>query len=308
MSDRPSTQLGPRDDLWSSLLDRLATTADGSVPPTEARSTLQACAAEVKRFADREQQADAQDALRQLAALLTEVSTQIDRSERRWSRLGFDLHDSVLQEVAALRMLVSAFQSGSLREPTAQERLDDLFEQLDRGLQSLDHDLRELVETFDKPRLADEPLEENVRAAVLALESSTTVSVSLELDGDFGILSRSQRIALLRILSETLANIRKHADASRAWVAINVSGGRARLRVRDDGRGFDSRKAREAQPGTGRLGLVGMVERARLLGGRCEVSSRPGGPTTITVVIPAGRVQEPSQVPATSTDEPPASS
>jgi signal transduction histidine kinase len=307
VSEGPITQLGPRDELWSSLLDGLAATAGGSVTAAEARSTLQACAAEVQRFAQREPQADAQDALRQLAALLAEVAGHIDRSERRWARLGFDLHDSALQEVAALRMLVSAFQSGSLREPTAQERLDDLFEQLDHGLQSLDRNLRELVETFERPRLAEEPLEDNVHAAVRALESSTSVSVSLELDGDFGILSGSQRIALLRILSETLANIRKHADASNAWVAINVSGGRARLRVRDDGRGFDARRAREAATATGRLGLVGMVERARLLGGRCEVSSEPGGPTTITVVIPAGRVQEPSQMPAISTGEPSAS-
>jgi signal transduction histidine kinase len=229
----------------------------------------------------------------------------IDRSERRWTRLGFDLHDSVLQEVAALRMLVSAFQSSSVPESTVLDRLDELFEQLDRGLQSLDRNLRELVETFETPRLAEEPLEESVHAAVEALESSTSVSVSLELDGDFGILSRSQRIALLRILSETLANIRKHANAGRAWVAINVSGGRARLRVRDDGDGFEPRPGSGAAPGRGRLGLVGMAERARLLGGRCEVSSRPGGPTTITVVIPAGRVEEPSEMLDLAPGEPP---
>jgi signal transduction histidine kinase len=307
VSEGPSTQLGPRDDLWTALLDRLTPTAGQAATPAEARSTLQACAAEVQQFAEREQQANAQDALRQLAALLGDVSGLIDRSERRWTRLGFDLHDSVLQEVAALRMLVSAFHSGSLREPTAQEHLDALFEQLDNGLQSLDRNLRELVETFETPRLAEEPLEESVRAAVSALESTMPVSVSVELDGDFRILSRSQRIALVRILSETLANIRKHADATRAWVAINVSGGRARLRVRDNGRGFDSGRARETPAGGRRLGLVGMVERARLLGGRCEVSSRPGGPTTITVVIPAGRVQEPSQAPLSPAGETPAS-
>jgi signal transduction histidine kinase len=213
----------------------------------------------------------------------------------------------VLQEVAALRMLVSVFQSGSPQESAVLERLDDLFDQLDRGLQSLDRNLRELVETFETPRLADEPFEESVRSAVQTLESSTGTTVSLELDGDARILSRSQRIALLRILSETLANIRRHANAGRAWVAITVSGGRARLRVRDDGDGFDPNRAREAA-GRGRLGLVGMAERARLLGGRCEVSSRPGGPTTITVVIPAGRVEEPSLVLDLSAGDPPASS
>jgi signal transduction histidine kinase len=172
------------------------------------------------------------------------------------------------------------------------EGLDGFLEQIDSGLQTLDRGLRELVETFETPRLVDQSLEESVRESVRSLESDTNLSASLELRGDFGVLSRSQHIALLRILSEALTNVRKHADANRLWVTLSVSGGRARLRVRDDGRGFDLGRTPRAAAGSGRWGLIGMAERARLLGGRCEVSTQPGGPTSVTVVIPAGHVEE----------------
>jgi signal transduction histidine kinase len=278
---------GPGDDLWTALLRQLAPSAGESPSSTEARSVLQACAAEVQRFAERERETQAQEALHRLAALLAEVSMSMERSERRWSRLGFDLHDSALQEVAALRMLVRALPPESLPK-----RLDDLLEQIDEGLGSLDRGLRELVETFETPDLAERPLEESVRTYVQAFESSAGLSVSVDVRGDFEILSRSQRIALVRILSEALTNVRKHSGASRVWVTMSVSGRWARLRVRDDGRGFDPDRRPGLAASTGRRGLIGMGERARLLGGRWEVSTRPGGPTTIAVVIPAGHVEE----------------
>jgi two-component system, NarL family, nitrate/nitrite sensor histidine kinase NarX len=204
-----------------------------------------------------------------------------------------------------MRMLVRAFRSGSwpADEATMREGLDSFVDQVDSALQSLDRGLRELVETFETPRLADRSLEDSVRDSVLALESDTSLTASLELRGDFAVLSRSQHIALLRILSEALTNVRKHADASRVWVTMSVSGGRARLRVRDDGRGFDLGRTPRVAAGGGRWGLIGMAERARLLGGRCEVSTQPGGPTSVTVVIPAGQVEELPEVLERPTEE-----
>ena len=98
--------------------------------------------------------------------------------------------------------------------------------------------------------------------------------------------TQSQRIAILRVVQEALSNVRDHSGASRVRVAVSIGHGHLRAEVSDDGSGFDVARALGVAERTGRLGLVGMAERMRLLGGRLDVRSSPGGPTTITASIP----------------------
>jgi PAS domain S-box-containing protein len=87
--------------------------------------------------------------------------------------------------------------------------------------------------------------------------------------------------ALYRICQEALTNVTRHAAATRVVVTLDAEPGGLVLRVEDDGRGFDA-----AAPGQGRLGLVGMTERAALLGGGVEFARRPEGGTAVTVRVP----------------------
>ena len=89
-----------------------------------------------------------------------------------------------------------------------------------------------------------------------------------------GIAHADQKAAM-----EALQNIGRHAAATAVEVELDMEGPRAQLRVRDDGGGFDPRE------GTNRLGLKGMAERARLVGGELDVRSAPGGGTTVTLRI-----------------------
>jgi signal transduction histidine kinase len=283
-------------DLLTTLLERLAphmTEATGS--SAGAASTLQACASEIRRYAEEADEGDG-PGFESLSVLLLEVSSLIERSERRWSRLGFDIHDSVLQEVAALRMILSAFRSGHWTAGTGDtgelEGLSEFLDEVDGRLESLDRSLRELVDSFETPALIERPFRESVRALVGEFTSSAHVPVRLDLRGDFELLTRSQRIALFRILVEAMSNVRKHSGASRVWVTARVVGKKVRLRVRDNGKGFDATRTTRLAASRGRRGLLGMAERVRLLGGRFELSSRRGGPTTIAVTLPAGRVHE----------------
>jgi signal transduction histidine kinase len=284
-------------DLLTALLARLAPhISEGAESSTEAASALEICAAEVRRFADQAKEEDAHEGLELLSDLLLEVAVLIERNERRWSRLAFDLHDGALQEVAALRMDLHAFRSRLRKSPLAEtsrlDRLAEFMDELDARLQRLDGGLRELVESFESPALADQPFEESVRAFVREFAANAEISVTVDIRGNFDPLSRSQRIALFRILVEAMANVRQHSGADRAWVTVRVQEGRARLRVRDNGKGFDVKRTPRRAAKRGRRGLVGMAERVRLLGGQFDVGSKPGGPTTITVTIPAGHVEE----------------
>ena len=94
----------------------------------------------------------------------------------------------------------------------------------------------------------------------------------------------------MRIAQEALTNVRRHARAQEVEITLRVTAGRVRLAIRDDGEGFDA-EAIEA----GHHGLVGMRERARLIGGRLRVESGPGQGTLISLDarLPSARTTPP---------------
>ncbi len=92
--------------------------------------------------------------------------------------------------------------------------------------------------------------------------------------------------AIYRITQEALTNARMHGAARRAIVEIAEDATSVRVTVRDDGRGFDPHERTDG------FGLLGMQERAQLLGGALEIDTTPGGGTTVTAVLPIGRRAE----------------
>lgn len=106
--------------------------------------------------------------------------------------------------------------------------------------------------------------------------------MDLEVTGDGGRLPPDVELAVFRIAQEAVNNAVTHGRPQRIGVEFHRSGGRLRLRVTDDGRGFDPRSAgRRADS----FGLTGMQERAELLGGRLQVTSAPGAGTTVELAV-----------------------
>ncbi|NIP59374.1 MAG: hypothetical protein GWM92_13630, partial [Gemmatimonadetes bacterium] len=97
-------------------------------------------------------------------------------------------------------------------------------------------------------------------------------------------LGGAEKLALYRVVQEALSNAVRHSDAERVVVRLGIDGGHIRVEVVDDGRGFD-RRAVERDDGKG-LGLIGMGERAALVGGTFEVETQPGRGTRVRVEIP----------------------
>jgi signal transduction histidine kinase len=87
-------------------------------------------------------------------------------------------------------------------------------------------------------------------------------------------------------VQEALTNVRDHSGAKSVSVSVAVRANSVDAHITDDGRGFSVEPTLVRAARKGRLGLIGMSERVRLLGGRFDVSSRPGGPTSISVVLP----------------------
>ncbi|MEO5576922.1 MAG: ATP-binding protein [Gaiellaceae bacterium] len=209
-------------------------------------------------------------------------------NERLLVRLGFDLHDGPLQQVYVL-----AQDLRLLREQVValvgSEHLEPLvgrFADLEAELAELHQDLRDLAHSLEPRSLLQLPLPDAVARELAVLSRRTGIATSIERQGSFDALSASQRIALLRVLQEALSNARQHSGAATVSVTLRESEDGIRMEVCDDGHGFEPAQVAPAEDGQSGIGVVGMRERLRLLGGLLELESAPGGPTVVRATLP----------------------
>jgi signal transduction histidine kinase len=207
-------------------------------------------------------------------------------SERRLLRLGFDLHDGPLQELVALaeELRLAAEQVSRIVPDEYRTRVTGRFADLHARLGSLDDSLREVAHSVRATTATARPVEEAVGAELRSLERATGIECLFRVEGDLSDLSDSQKIVLFRVVQEALSNVRKHSGARRVTVAIRCTRTFVSLSVADDGCGFDP-----GQPAGDRLGLAGISERVRLLGGVVELETAPGAGTTVRATLPQWR-------------------
>jgi signal transduction histidine kinase len=277
------------------LLARLSIHAGDDAP--EAVEALARCAVETRQIAAHMDEGEDRSTLDLVSQLLSEVAVTAERTSRRLTRFALDLHDGSLQEVAALRLqlhLLRGDPSGTGTEPTASD-VAEVADELDTRLEKLYGELRELIDSFEKPSLVEGKFQQVVHDYVREYSRDTGIATAFSVTGDPSLLTRSQRIALFRVLTEALTNANRHASADRVSVSLRVQKRHARLRIRDNGKGFDPRRTPVRAARQGRIGLAGMAKRVQLLGGSLDITSQQGGPTTITAVVPAGRMEEPAE-------------
>ena len=210
-----------------------------------------------------------------------EILSEIRRAERR--RIARDLHDVVLQDLSgALQSLrlsdIVAKRSGASLD--LEEELGALG-RASSGLRNAIYDLR---------REKEQPFLKSVESLVeLSRQATPEREIRLLVEEGFdAYLSGKERVELLRILQEALANVRRHSAARNVEIRLRTEDHTSLIEVFDDGRGFDPGSA-----GAG-IGLSAMRERAEGLGGEFEVRSRPGQGTEVTVKIhPVGGTPDP---------------
>jgi signal transduction histidine kinase len=123
-----------------------------------------------------------------------------------------------------------------------------------------------------------------MRQEVTRFTQNTGVKAAFGVSGQVRVLPPDIEDPLLRICQEALTNVRRHANANSVMVTLRYNDERVTLTVQDNGVGFDPRA-----PLQGRFGLLGMRERARLIGGAFEVESEPNRGTVVRVAVPTGR-------------------
>jgi signal transduction histidine kinase len=213
--------------------------------------------------------------------------TLAEASERQLMRLGFDLHDGPLQDLALLAMDVHVARDEIDKRLPARSRklvsgrLDDIHAQIN----TLEQSLREVAHSLQPMSVLERPLGEVLRAEVDKFEHRGSTRVTLELGGELDGLTASQRITIYRVVQEGLSNVRDHSEATDVRVTVDGRRGQIAVEIEDNGKGFHVEPTMIRAAKNGRLGLVGIGERVRLLGGQFDIRSRIGGPTVLTVTL-----------------------
>lgn len=211
----------------------------------------------------------------------------LEAAERRLARIGYDLHDGPLQGVAVLaqELQLVAADVQALIPPGTQRSVVDAFGGLSDNLRQLEASLRQTARSFETTAVRREPLDVLLRREADALTRANGIEVELLVDDRVDSLTDSQAIALYRATQEALSNVREHSDASRVMIKVTRSRGATHLTIADNGRGFDLTQRVDVAAHEGRLGLVGIAERVKLLGGVFHITSVPGNGTTLELAL-----------------------
>lgn len=250
---------------------------------TERMQTQKALEQEVAERRDAERRfQDSEKSLRQLSLHLLRTQDE----ERR--RIGRDLHDSLGQYLAVLKMKLDSVAAliGHKQDEMARE-----FGQCIRLMEDSIREVRTVSYLLYPPMLEEMGLKSAIPWYLDGFSIRSGIKTTFEVETEFGRLPRESELALFRVLQEGLTNVHRHSGSPTAHVRLLVEDGMAVLKIEDNGKGIRPELLEEfCQEWMGGLGIGvrGMNERMRQLGGRLELASGDKG-TTVTAKVPQGK-------------------
>jgi signal transduction histidine kinase len=211
------------------------------------------------------------EALRRLSASVVEAREE----ERR--RIARELHDELGQRLTALKMELSSLGPAKGQQ-CDDARISGMLEMIDDTVASVRRIAADL-----RPMMLDD-LGLNAAIEWLARDAARRLDmeITVRLGKEDPPVTQSAAIALYRMVQEALTNVARHARATDVNIEMRQEAGQLVLTVRDNGVGFPA----DLQHNEGRYGLLGIRERAYMLGGRLEVDNPPGGGGRLTVRLP----------------------
>jgi signal transduction histidine kinase len=212
---------------------------------------------------------------------------ELAREEER-ARVARELHDELGQVLTSLKLefmwLVDQLRNNDPK-PGVQlvNKLQSSIGLIEVGIQSV----RQISSDLRPAVLDHLGLREAVEWAATKFEARTGIRCRLAWDLETEPADRARQLAIFRILQEALTNVVRHAHAGAVRISVRERGGDLTLTIRDNGRGITKAELESVES----IGLLGMRERARLLGGRVMIAGARGRGTTVTVTVPTSAKQ-----------------
>src|SRR6202521_522028 len=222
---------------------------------------------------------ESERSLRQLSLRLLQTQDE----ERR--RIGRDLHDSVGQYLVALKMRVDSLKSSAKRgQRKDASQLDECSQLIEEAIK----EVRTISYVLYPPMLEELGLKSAIPWYLEGFAKRSGIKATFEVSSDFDRIPVDLELALFRVLQESLTNVHRHSGSSTARARLLTRNRAVILEVSDEGKGAQSKNWKDrAQDWMGAfgVGLRGMSERMRQLGGNLELSSTQAG-TTVTATLP----------------------
>ena len=232
---------------------------------------------------DREQ---AEEKLRESEQNLRYLASQLlTAQEQEKQKISLELHDTVAQELATLKIDLENLQPYLPEKPVEEfsSRISQLLQKLQRTLSSI----RTLAYDLRPPDLKHFGLVQAIKTHCEEFTARTGIKVDLMAAGiEASHLDQDAAINLYRIIQEGLTNVWRHTQAMNVNIRLVASFPKIILRLEDDGQGFDVMKQEASRHGDKHLGLLGMRERVTLLGGEMKIESQLKKGTKISIEIP----------------------
>ncbi len=205
----------------------------------------------------------------------------INSQEQERRRIAMELHDGIGQQI----LVVKNRAEMALKTVADPAQTEEQLREIARSTISAMNDVHTISHDLRPVHLEQFGLTDTLTNLCDQVQESSGIQWATHVDGIDGIIPREKEIHFYRIVQEGINNILKHSSATQASIMIRRSNEEMTASLWDNGKGFDPLRA----SGTAGMGLEGIQERAKSLGGTCEIKSHPGGGTTVRVIIPIQR-------------------
>jgi signal transduction histidine kinase len=219
----------------------------------------------------------------QLRHLSVRLMTLQDEERRHIAR---ELHDTAGQTLAAIKMSIALIGQSIKNRPELQSLIDDLNSLTDAALQ----EVRTTSYLLHPPLLDEAGIASATRWFVEGFARRSGIEIECNIPEGLQRPARDCELVLFRVLQESLTNVHRHSGASAATITLERSGRQLQLEIADNGKGISEEKLRRLDSSAAHsgVGIAGMRERVRQLGGHMEVRSDATG-TTVRVALPVAR-------------------
>lgn len=222
------------------------------------------------------------------------VVSILNSQEQERKRVARELHDETAQALIVLGRRIEMAEEMT-QEPNLIAQLESLRDLVDDTL----HGVRLFTRDLRPPLLEELGLPRTLELLGDRTGQETPMDVTVTIEGEPRQLLPEIELGLYRLAQESLSNVRRHAHATRVEIKLTYGEDAVKLEIADNGVGFEAPESMAELVRSGRLGLMGIYERARLFGGKATITSSPGQGTRVTIVIPLTSIvlRPPEQAP-----------